>query len=129
MWRVWAAIGLGNLLGYGAWRLAQAALSAWWAGPSTSASGLAQAGGVLVTAILLAAPPVLIGALGAWLARRFQVGVGLACGLWSLTLIRALPTALPFIGSVWYAPTVLILLSGALGGWMLELRAQTRSLR
>jgi hypothetical protein len=84
------------------------------------------AGGIALAAIWLAAPPVLLGALGAWLARRAQVWVGLACGLWSVTLIDAAPKIYPIIVGIWYAPTVLVLLSGALGGWMLDLRAQVQ---
>jgi hypothetical protein len=62
----------------------------------------------------------------AWLARRAQLGVGLASGAGSLTLIQATPASLPSLARVWFAPTVLVYLSCAFGGWMMDLRAQAR---
>lgn len=117
---------LGNALGYGAWRAAWLVLPALWEQIPT---GAAEAGLVALSAILLAAPPVLIGAFSAGLARRAQVFIGLASGLWAVSLIRTLPATLPFIGQVWFAPTVLILLSSTLGGWMMEIRAQVEAIR
>ena len=79
---------------------------------------------VAATAILFAAPPVLAGALGAWLAGRAQLAVGLLSGLWSLSLLQTVPAGLPVAPGLWYTTTVLVLLSGMLGGWMMDLRAQ-----
>jgi hypothetical protein len=56
-------------------------------------------------------------------SRVAQALVGLACGLWSLTLLGRVPAGFPIAAGVWYAPTILVLLSGALGGWMMDLRA------
>ena len=114
----------GNLLGLSAWTLAQAALPWLWRDSGTMSNLLLLMGLVAVTAILFAAPPVLAGALGAWLAGRAQMGVGLASGLWSLALLQSVPAGLPVAPGLWYATTVLVLLSGMLGGWMMELRAQ-----
>lgn len=124
MARVLAAALVGNALGYGAWRAAWALLPALWSRAGAEADWLPRLGLIALTAILLAAPPVLLGALAAGLARRAHLWVGLAAGLWALGLVRATPPELPFLTQIWYAPTVLILLSSALGGWMLDLQAQ-----
>jgi hypothetical protein len=124
MARILVAVVVGNALGYGAWRAAWGVLPALWALPAERAGWLARMGLVALTAILLAAPPVLVGALAAWMARRAHLLVGLAGGLWALSLVQASPPELPFLTTFWFAPTVLILLSGALGGWMLDLQAQ-----
>jgi len=47
--------------------------------------------------------------------------------LWGFSLVSTVPAVLPIASGVWYAPTVLVLLSSMLGGWMLDLRAQARS--
>jgi hypothetical protein len=127
MARVLLAILLGNALGYWAWHAGWAALPWLWGPGEASTDVLARAGAIALTAILMAAPPVLVGALGAWIARRAQLWVGIACGLWSLSLIQAEPDVYALTFGVWYAPTVLILLSSTLGGWMLDLRAQAKS--
>ena len=113
---------LGNVLGYAAWVGARVSIPLLWQGQSPKTNFLTLVGLTALTGILLAAPPVLVGALGGWLARRAQPLVGLVCGLWSLTLMGRVPSTFPIAAGVWYAPTVLVLLSGALGGWMMDLR-------
>lgn len=126
MFRIVLAMVLGNVLGFGAWRAAVSLLPALWSAVEAGAGPGARLGFLALTAVTLAAPPVLIGALAAWLARRAYLWVGLACGLWAFTLVNLVPVEFPIAAGVWYAPTVLILLSGALGGWMLDLRRQVR---
>jgi len=116
----------GNVLGVAAWQSALVLIPRLWGGTNASTGLLARVGLIAVSAMLIAAPPVLIGALGAWLARRAQMWVGLACGLWGFSLIQAVPATFPIASGVWYAPTVLILLSSTLGGWLLDLREQAR---
>jgi hypothetical protein len=128
MRRILLAMLTGNALGLGAnWAAVRLVLPWLWSGVNDDASVLARMGLVAASAILIAAPPVLWGALGAWLARREQLWIGLACGLWGFVLIGSVPAVLPIAAGVWYAPTVLVLLSSMLGGWMLDLRAQARS--
>ena len=122
--RTLAAIIVGNLLGLAAWTLARAVLPWLWRGRGGLSSLPVLMGLVAATAILFAAPPVLAGALGAWLAGRAQLVVGLASGLWSVALLQSVPAGLPVAPGLWYATTVLVLLSGMLGGWMMALRAQ-----
>ena len=130
MKRIFLATLTGNALGLGAnWAAVRLVLPWLWSGVNDDAGVLARMGLVAASAILLAAPPVLWGALGAWLARREQLWVGLACGLWGFVLIDSVPAVLPIASGVWYAPTVLVLLSSMLGGWMLDLRAQARALQ
>jgi hypothetical protein len=122
--RILAGVLVGNLLGLSAWGLARAALPWLWRERGGLSNLPLLMGLVAVTAILFAAPPVLAGALSAWLAGRSQLGAGLASGLWSLMLLQSVPAGLPVAPGLWYATTVLVLLSGMLGGWMMELRAQ-----
>jgi hypothetical protein len=111
-----ASVG-GNLLGYAAWRVALAVIPRLWEGRSAGSHPLVLMGLVAVSFVLLAAPPVLIGALTGWAARRWHIWVGLASGLWAVSLIGRVPADFPLAAGLWYAPTVLVLLSGALGGW------------
>ena len=125
--RVIACVFIGNALGLGAnWASGRFVIPWLWSGVTDGTGLLARMGLVALSAILLAAPPVLWGALGAWLARRDELWVGLACGLWGFVLIDTVPDAFPIAAGVWYAPTVLVILSGALGGWMIDLRTQAR---
>lgn len=121
--RIVLAAVAGNLAGYAAWRFAQAAIPRLWAGqtPESPLPGLLAL--TALTFILLAAPPVLAGALAAWLARRVPVVVGLLSGLWSLILLQPVPAGLPIAPGLWYASTLLVLLSGAAGGWTMQMRA------
>ena len=114
---------LGNVLGYTAWLGARVSIPLLWQGQSPKTNFLMLVGLTALTGILLAAPPVLVGALCGWLARRAQPLGGLVCGLWSLTLMGRVPANFPIAPGEWYVPTVLVLLSGALGGWMMALRA------
>lgn len=115
--RVVLAVLGGNGLGLAAWSFAGLAIPRLWAGRSDQTHPLALMGLIAVSFVLLAAPPVLVGALSGWLARRAQMWVGLASGLWAFSLIGRVPADFPIAAGVWYAPTVLVLLSGALGGW------------
>lgn len=126
--RILLAILLGNGIAYGAWRAAWLVIPELWPAGAAADSVPWQLAKVALTAILLAAPPVLIGAASAWLARRAHLWVGLASGLWALSLIRFLPAEIPGLARLWFAPSVLILLSSTLGGWMLDLSSQARRL-
>jgi hypothetical protein len=121
--RLCATVLLGNVLGYAAWVGARLALPRLWDGQGPKTNFAMLVGLIALSVILVGAPPVLVGAFGGWLARRAQALVGLACGLWSLTLLGRVPAGFPIAAGVWYAPTILVLLSGALGGWMMDLRA------
>lgn len=121
--RMTLAVALGNALGLAAWRFAEVALPWLWTAQRAPGGFLALVGLIALSFILLAAPPVLAGAAAGWLARRAAVWVGLASGLWSLLLLQAVPAGLPLAPGLWYASTVLVLLSGAMGGWMMDLRA------
>ncbi len=107
----------GNVLGYLAWLIAGQVVPRLWAGRSEQSHLLLLMGLVAASFVLIAAPPVLIGALSGWVARRAHMWVGLASGLWALSLIGRVPAGIPIAAGLWYAPTVLVLLSGALGGW------------
>ena len=124
MRRITLAILLGNGLGWGAWVLGWRVLPWLWANADEGAGLGALVGRVAVSAMMMAAPPGLIGALSAWVARRAQVWVGLLSGLWSVILIQSTPESFTLFSQVWFAPTILILLSALFGGWMIDLRAQ-----
>ncbi len=118
------SIVLGNVLGWTAWQLAVLGIPRLWAGRSPATHPLALIGLTALSFIVLAAPPVLVAALSAAVARRAQLWVGLASGLWAFSLLQAVPAAIPIARGLWYAPTVLVLLSGGLGGWLMDLRGQ-----
>jgi len=122
--RPFGAALVGNLAGYAAWRFAQAAIPRLWTGqtPESPLPGLLAL--TALTFILLATPPVLAGALAGWLARRAPVVVGLLSGLWSLILLQPVPAELPLAPGLWYASTLLVLLSGAAGGWTMSWAAR-----
>ena len=121
--RLCAVVLLGNVLGYAAWVGARITIPRLWQNQGPSTNFLMLVGLIALSVILIGAPPVLVGALGGWLARRAQALIGLACGLWSITLLGRVPPGFPIAQGLWYAPTILVLLSGALGGWMMDLRA------
>lgn len=126
MIRLFLAIILGNALGYAAWSGAWTFVPQLWLVVGSQISFVMRVGLIALTFMLFAAPPVLLGALSAVIARRAHIVVGLASGLWSVGLITLTPANFPIRMPVWYAPTVLIFLSGALGGWLMELHAQTK---
>ena len=116
-----AASVFGNLCGWGAWRLGLWALPVMWAGQSPHSNVLVLLALTGLSAIVMAGPPVLVGALAGWLAGgRVQILVGLLSGLWSFQLITSVPAALPIAPGLWYASTVLVLFSGAMGGWTMS---------
>lgn len=119
---------IGNALGWGAWALGWSVLPLIWANVEEAVGLGAVVSRVAVSAMMMAAPPVLIGALSAWVARRAHIWVGLLSGLWSVILIQSTPESFPLLSQVWFAPTVLILLSALFGGWMMDLRVQAQSL-
>lgn len=120
--RVVGVVALGNALGWGMWHLALWVIPELWRGKVIGEENflelLALTG---LSFICLATPHVLIGALAGRLARRWPFLVGLACGLWSFSLVQTLPPGFPIGTSIWYVPTLLILASGAAGGWLMEL--------
>ena len=115
--RVMAAVFGGNVLGYAAWAAAGALIPRLWVGRGPESPLPVLIGLIALSVVVLAAPPVLIGALAGWLARRWHLAVGLASGLWAFTLVGAVPAEVPIAAGLWYAPTVLVMLSGALGAW------------
>ena len=115
--RVTAAVIGGNVLGYGAWGAAGALIPRLWAGRGPESPMPVLMGLIALSVVVLAAPPVLIGALAGWVARRWHLWVGLASGLWAITLVGWVPAEVPIAAGLWYAPTVLVMLSSALGAW------------
>ncbi len=127
-----AALG-GNVAGYAALRAALWATPMLWRSRLGAGAPVGDFGVrvllVVVTAILFAAPPVLIGALAARLAGRARLWVGLAAGLWGIGFARWWPD-MPLLGpQAWVGPAVLVLLAGLIGGWLMDQRAAVRALR
>ena len=114
------AIVLGNLGGWAAWQVGLAVVTALWQGQTPQSGVLRLIGLTALSAIVMAGPPVLVGALAARLAGQAHVAVGVLAGLWALTLIRSVPAGLPIAPGLWYAPTVLVLFSGGMGGWTMS---------
>ena len=126
-WGAWlrpgGAVLLGNALGLAAWAGDRAFIPQLWAGRGPHTPFALLVGLVALSFMLVAAPPVLVGALGAWLGRAAHLWVGLGCGLWSFVLVGQVPAAFPIAPGTWYVPTVLVLFSGAMGGWLMDQRA------
>lgn len=120
--RVVVAVVLGNALGYGAFRLAGGFTHYLWdAGPAPNYGTLL--GRICLTAMAFSAPPVIIGAVMARLAGKFEPWVGVASAVWGLTAKQWWPATVPLLPpESWVAPMVLILLSGLMGGWMVGSR-------
>ncbi|MEK6575010.1 MAG: hypothetical protein AABZ58_11950 [Chloroflexota bacterium] len=116
--RIALAILLGNALGYTLFRLAAWAAPQWWHAVETPI----PFGKLLLiglTAISFATPPVIVGALAARVAARWEPAVGLAAALWGVTARQWWPTQVPLLPpESWIAPMTLILMSGFVGGWM-----------
>ena len=112
----------GNALGYAAFRLAAWFAPQWWQAASPN-RGL---GTVMLltalTAISFAAPPVIIGALAARVAARYEPYVGLGAGLWAVSARQWWPPVPMLPPESWIMPMAVIMLSGLLGGWMVGLR-------
>lgn len=123
------AILVGNVLGFLAWRGAQWFVPQIWGQAEEPMRFSTRLALIAFSAIVLAAPPVLLGALSGWLAKSAPAIAGFASGLWSILLVGRAPVGLQLFVPVWYAPMVLVLLSCTLGGWMIDLRFQAQQLR
>ncbi|MEK7275738.1 MAG: hypothetical protein AAB427_00175 [Chloroflexota bacterium] len=122
------AIAFGNALGYAAFRVAGWLTPQWW-----QAAGSREGMGTVmlltaITAISFAAPPVIIGALAARLAARYEPYVGLGAGLWAVSARQWWPPVPMLPPESWIVPMALIMLSGLLGGWMVGLRLREGTL-
>jgi hypothetical protein len=116
--RIILAVILGNVFGYGLFRLAA------WASAFSWNEGAPPIFGALIwriclTAIAFGAPPVLMGALAGRLAGRYEPAVGLAAAAWGLSAQQWWPQVVPLLPpESWVAPMTIILLSGLVGGWL-----------
>jgi hypothetical protein len=132
-WMRLALAGLGgNAAGYAAFRGALWATRLLWRSSAGVGAPNGSLGGrvllVAVTAILFAAPPVLIGALAAHVAGRARPWAGLAAGLWGMGFAWWWPEV-PLLGpQAWVGPAILVLLSGLVGGWLMEQRGAGNAL-
>ncbi len=125
------AILAGNLAGYAAFRLALGLTSGLWRSGISPARPAGDFGLRILltalTAILFAAPPVLLGAVTARLAGSARMWAGMAGGLWGVGFAWWWPDLTPILSpQSWLGPTVLILLSGLIGGWLMDVRASTK---
>jgi hypothetical protein len=118
IFRIILAVVLGNVFGYGLFRLAA------WASAFSWNEGAAPTFGALIwriclTAVAFGAPPVLMGALAGRLAGRYEPAVGLAAAAWGLSAQQWWPQVVPLLPpESWVAPMTIILLSGLVGGWL-----------
>ena len=112
---------LGNLFGLAFLRLALLGTNAIWSGVKPDASFSTHVLLIGLTAILFATPPVIIGALTALAARRAGLWAGIGSGLWSFGFAAWWPEPIPYLPpEAWLAPTMLVLLSGMVGGWLID---------
>jgi hypothetical protein len=112
-----AALG-GNLIGYATFRFA-----AWWMPQQWAAVRAGDPLGevmllIAVTAMVFAAPPVIVGALAARVAGSYEPYIGLTSALWSISARLWWPVIPQLPAESWIAPMVLIMMSGMIGGWM-----------
>ncbi|MBM4424061.1 MAG: hypothetical protein FJ030_11820 [Chloroflexi bacterium] len=119
MARIAFAIILGNLVGCALFRLAAWASPQWWRSVGDAVPFGKMLWLISLTAIAFATPPVIVGALAARLAGRYEPAVGLASALWGLSARQWWPSQVPLLPpESWVAPMTLILLSGLVGGWL-----------
>jgi len=117
--RIALALLLGNALGYTLFRLAAWAAPQWWHAVETPIPFGKLLLLIGLTAISFATPPVIVGALAARVAARWEPAVGLAAALWGVTARQWWPPQVPLLPpESWIAPMTLILMSGFVGGWM-----------
>ena len=116
--RIFLAVAVANLLGYGVFRLVAWAAPQWWqSAPRPMPFGLLILM-IGVTAIAFGTPPMIVSALAARAAGRYEPAVGLAAALWGVTARGWWPEQVPLLPpESWVAPMTLILLSGLIGGW------------
>ena len=117
--RLIAAILGGNIVGYAAFRAA-----AWFTPQLWIAAGDEITFGMRLTlialsAILFAAPPVIIGAMAAKAASRHELFAGLAASAWGMSAIQWWPSIPTLPSESWLAPMTLIFLSGLMGAWVM----------
>jgi hypothetical protein len=123
--RIVLAVVLGNILGYGLFRLAA------WASAFSWNEGVPPTFGALIwrislTAIAFGAPPVLMGALAGQVAGRYEAAVGVGAALWGVSARQWWPEVVPLLPpESWVAPMTIILLSGLVGGWLVGTRRLT----
>jgi hypothetical protein len=118
-----AALILGNALGYGLFRLAAWSVAQLWrSGPPQSFGELLLRLGL--SAMAFGAPPVIVGALAAAAAGRYEPWIGLGAALWGFTARFWWPAVVPLLPpESWVAPMTLILVSGLVGGWLVGSRS------
>lgn len=116
--RVGLAVLAGNGLGYGFFRLAGwFSTGLWRLGPPPDFGALLLR--ICLTAIVFSTPPVIVAALMARLAGKFEPWVGLGTALWGITARWWWPASVPLLpAESWVAPLSLILISGLIGGWL-----------
>jgi hypothetical protein len=120
--RVVVAVLLGNGLGYGAFRLAGEFTNYLWSGGPPADFG-ALLWRICLTAMAFSTPPVIIGAVMARIAGKFEPWVGVGSAMWGLTAKQWWPATVPLLPpESWIAPMGLILLSGLMGGWLVGSR-------
>jgi hypothetical protein len=109
-----------NGLGYGFFRLAGwFATQLWEQGPAPDYGTVIWR--ICITAIAFSTPPVIIAALAARVAGRYEPWVGLGSALWGLSARLWWPASVPLLPpESWVAPMSLILISGLIGGWMVS---------
>lgn len=117
--RLIVAIIGGNIVGYAAFRAA-----AWFTPQLWIAAGEEITFGmrltlIAISAILFAAPSVIIGALAAKVAARHELFAGLAASVWGVSAIQWWPIIPALPSESWLAPMTLIFLSGLMGAWVM----------
>jgi hypothetical protein len=125
--RVVLAVILGNVLGYSLFRLAAwASAFSWNEGAPPNFGALIWR--ISLTAIAFGTPPVLMGALAARVAGRYEPAVGLVAALWGVSARQWWPEVVPLLPpESWIAPMTIILLSGLVGGWLAGSRLTANS--
>jgi hypothetical protein len=73
---------------------------------------------IAVTAMVFAAPPVIVGALAARVAGAYEPYIGLAAAFWGVSAQSWWPAIPQLPAESWIAPMALIMMSGMIGGWM-----------
>ena len=117
---------LGNSLGGLAWIIGQDILPLIW--DNLGATFIGMLASMILSTIVLAAPPVLIPAVIMHQIRIRQLWFGPVCNFWAFSFYFNWPRTIPLVSKeFWLAPIIILLLSGLLAAWVITSQPEPKT--